>query len=242
MSTPSFSPKFVRAKVSLRLGDEFVPVGEHLINHEGLPGFPWDKFDPMQMVGTKTGVQVQGLTDPAFEFNCEAYFTCERTQRGSNLGLVFLLGDREKAMLTDAIEREGTLPEYARKFPRIPYNEQITIMPSHGIIRFFYHGEDMAVACDVDDFSPSGFQLSTEDPRSATLEPGAVVRVQIQPRGDYRHAFSANTSVQRVMYKMNAVTGNRRWHFGLSVTTMAAEHKSHFTELLKLIVMKLKSF
>lgn len=240
MSSQSFSPKFVRAKVALKFDNEFVPVGEHLINAEGLPGFPWDRFDPLEMVGTQTTVKIEGLTDPGFEFSCGAYFTCERTTKGSSLGLTFILGDREKKILSDAIAREGQLPEFARKFPRIAFNEMVTIMPSHGILRFFHHNEDISIACDVDDFSPSGFQLSTEDPRAAALEPGGTVRVQIQPRGDYKHAIQSNATAQRVIYKVDPATGNYRWHFGLSVTTMSGDHKAHFTELLKLIVMRFK--
>ena len=236
-----FSPKFVKAKVSIRLGEETVVLGEHLVNADGVPPFAWTQFDPMEMVGTKTTATVQSLTTPPIEFTCEAYLTAERTTKETNLAVIFELTPSQRKPIDESIAVAGTLPEFARKSPRIPFTEQIKIMPSHGIVRFFHKQEDVSIACDIDDFSPSGFQFRTEDQRAAGLVPGTTVRVQLQPRGDYRHAISANAAVQRIIYKINSRTSNPEWHFGMSVTTMSAEHKMHFTELLRMIVTQMKS-
>ncbi|MEW6055286.1 MAG: PilZ domain-containing protein [Bdellovibrionota bacterium] len=240
MSITSFSPRFIKAKISFNIGNKVFPVGEHLINATGVPGFKWTQFDPKETIGRRIKVAVQVIATPIFEFNCDAILTCESTEGGTALGLFFVLGEVETQQLNDAIAREGVLPDYVRKFPRIPFTESIPIMPSRTIMNFFSGTEEVSVACDLDNLSPSGFQVLTEDQRIKVLTPGELVRAQIQPRGNFPSSIEAISAVKRVIHGIDAKTGNQRWQLGLSIMTISNEQKILFTELLRQVVNQMR--
>jgi len=242
MAPLSFSPRFVKAKVTFKHIGMTHQVGEVLVNREGLPSIPWKTFDPKANLGKRVAASVQVLSATPWEFNCDALITAERTsgQTASALGLVFLMKPADAEHLDADVAAEGVLPEYVRKMPRIHFMESVPIFPSRAIIRFFYNQEDISVACDVENLSPSGFNVFTDDPRSAALMPDETVRVHLQPRGNWLRAIQVNAQVKRVTDMVDAGNGNLRRHFGLGISTISAEAKNNFTELLRQIVLQSK--
>ncbi|MBI3544650.1 MAG: PilZ domain-containing protein [Deltaproteobacteria bacterium] len=238
----SFSPRFVRAQVSFKYAGSNYRAGEHLINASGLPGFKWKEFSPMEHLGKRVQVAVQVHTASPWEFHCDALITCERSAGSTDscLGLTFLLSDADRARLNADVFKEGLLPDYVRKFPRIHFLPEVTVFPSRALVRFFYSGEDVAVSCDVENISPTGFLVYTDDARTEALLADETVRVQLQPRGQWLRQINVNAQVKRVTHTVEPTTGIVRRYFGLAFTTMSAEAKINFTDLLKQIVLQVK--
>lgn len=222
--------------MAISVEKKFHQIGEHLINSAGVPGFKWTQFDPITRVGHRTHVAAQTLSSNPFEFNCEGVFTCEQTETSSTLGLNFILPPKEAEILDTIAAKEGALPDFVRKFPRINYLQRVPIFPARVILRFFNDGEDIMVSCDVENVSPSGLSVFSEDRRLEHMKPGEVVRVQIQPRGDFKGAINMNASVKRIVHTVDPLTSNARKFLGLAITTISNEHKVLFTDLLRMIV------
>jgi hypothetical protein len=237
MSNKSFSPKFVKGNITLKIDTETYPVGEQLLNASGVAGFAWNAFDPLETIGKPVEVIIEVLCSQPYQLDCKALLTCERTEKSIALGLDFILTPSDTAVLNGIIAKEGVLPEFVRKFPRIHFNPHVGIMPSRVILRTFQNGNDVEVVTDLDNISPSGLQVFTEDSRIALTPPGEVVRVSIQPRGEFLMPIHLTASVKRVIESVTPVTGNRRWFFGLNTVMISDESKPLFTDLLKRIVL-----
>lgn len=235
-----FSPKFVRAKVTFSVDGATFQAGEHLVNAAGVPGFAWTHFDPLEYIGREANVALEIMAARPQALHCRGIFTCEQTDRSMSLGLFFELSADQKEVLNGLLASDGVLPDYIRKFPRIPFNDKIGVMPSRAIIRFFAGNDDIIVVCDMENLSPSGFQVYTEDRRVQWIKPAEIVRVQLQPRGGFPQSVHLNANVKRIIHSVDFVTRNRRWYFGLSITTISNEHRAAFTELLRQIVLGMK--
>lgn len=240
MPTRSFSPKFVRASISFKYGDNVYELGEHLINERGVPGFSWTTFNPMACVGDKVRATIEVLTKDPFKLECDATLACEQTEFAAQLGLVFILAPHETQRIESAIAQEGILPDYVRKFPRISYAAWIPMLPSRTIVQFTINESDVWAVCDIDNLSPLGFQVTTEDQRVAPLAPGELLGVFIQPRGPNFDAIYFDGRIKRIVHGTDPVSGNPRWHFGLNIEAMNDAHRTAFTELLRMIVGKLR--
>jgi len=89
---------------------------------------------------------------------------------------------------------------------------------------------------DVTNLTPAG-----AEPHDIELSPGDVARIQIQPRGGFTHAISVNTAVKRLIHTVDPDSGNRKIFVGMSIMTISAEHKANFTDLLRTIVIQMRS-
>jgi hypothetical protein len=238
----SFSPKFIRAAVSFNYKGQTHEAGECLINSSGLPGIKWAKFDPRAHLGGRVQAYVRVLAKEPWEFVCDALITSERAAGAdaSCLGLTFLFKPGDRSRLDVTVAQEGSLPDYIRKFPRIHYMSSIPIFPSRAILRYFYKNEDVSIACDVENVSPTGIQVYTDDARAENLAPNETVRVQLQPRGSWLRVIAVNAQVKRINHAVDPVTGNTFRYFGLSLGTISAEAKISFTDLLRQIVVAAK--
>jgi hypothetical protein len=249
MAAPSFSPKFVKARLAFTIDGHLVDAGEHLLNSTGVPGFRWKSFqskdvapqiNPLEWVGRKTSVYAKTISSEPFQFNCDAMFTCEQTEKELTVGLVFLLKELETTTLDSIITQEGVLPDYVRKFPRIHYVPWVPVFPSRALVGFYYDQEDITVSCDIENMSPSGLSLYSEDPRLRFLTPAEMTRVQIQPRGSFEKVIPLNAEIKRITHTIDPETHNPRKVLGLSITTISYDHKLEFTDLLRQIVTRMK--
>ncbi|MBI3555493.1 MAG: hypothetical protein HY074_04440 [Deltaproteobacteria bacterium] len=242
MATNSFSPRFIKARIGFTYEGRQYTAGEFLINSRGVPGFAWSAFDPMENLGKRVQVMAHVLSSTPWDFQCIALISCEQSGvgAGTSLGFDFLIAGDDQIKLDAAIEVEGVLPDFVRKYPRIHYNPAVPVFPSHAIVRFFYNKEDIAVSCDLDNLSPTGVQVVTEDNRTGSLLPNETVRLQIQPRGPWLRQIQVNAQVKRVIHGIDPMTGNTRRYFGLGIAAFSAEAKVNFTDLLRQIISQAK--
>lgn len=237
MSTKiNFSPRFIRAKASFKFNNDNFDVGEQLINVMGVPAFKWDKFEPIEVIGKKCEVTVTILSKNSFSFQCSAFFTCEETQNGRDLGLAFLTSPEDEKKLEAVIGAEGILPDFVRKFPRIVFSEQCGIMPSRAILRQQIGNELVEISSDLIDISPSGIQVSTEDMRTSLVGPGEVYRVALQPRGNFAAPVFLTGEVKRITHQISPISGNAQRNLSMRISNMQPDQKKLFTDLLRQIV------
>lgn len=237
----NFSPRFIPAKVSFSFGKGSYEIGEHLINAGGMPGIAWQEFNPILFVGQRVQVKVDVIspTEP-YRFACEGTITCEQTETATQLGLSFLLRQQQRTTLDAIISREGIHPDYVRKFPRITFLPEMRIMPSRAVLRLTLAGEEVTVSSDVENMSPAGIMVFTEDSRCSFLIPGEPVHVQLQPRGEYHEVINLTCAVRRIVRAMNPESEVLGYRLGMGISTMTHANKKLFTELLREIVTRLK--
>lgn len=237
MPETNFSPRFVKARVSFNYGANSYQAGEHLINSLGIPGFAWGAFDPSGHVGARVLCTLEVLTKTPWTFQCDALITCELSATSTNtMGFQLLIAGADRTRLEASIGAEGLLPTYVRKFPRIHYMAHVPVFPSRAIVHFYHNHEDVAVCCDVDNLSPRGFQLCTDDSRAIALLPDGLVRMHLQPRGPWPIAIQFNAQIKRLIYSVDPLTNNACRYLGLAITTLTPESKTQFTDLLRQIV------
>ncbi len=239
MGNPNFSPKFVKARIVFALGEQQFDFGEHLITASGVQGAPWDKFSSNKNVGQKITAHVKVLTTRPFKFACPGSLTCELTERATLLGIQFYLADSHLSAVNAAIDKEGILPEYARKYPRIPYSQIIGLMPSHAIVRYKIGDETVLSVFTMDNLSPTGLQVMSDDPRTEVLFPGEIVQIVLMPRGDQMTPVSLNVQIKRVIRSVDPVSENSRVQLGMVIHSITEDQKSLFTGLLRRVVEKI---
>jgi len=237
----NFSPRFIAARISFSFGKGAYELGEHLINSTGLPGMAWHHFNPILFVGQRVTVQVEVLSpSEPFKFACEGFLTCEQTETATQLGLTFLLRTQQRTTLEAIISREGTYPDYVRKFPRINFMPTMKVMPSRSVLRMTLAGEEAMVASDIENMSPAGIMVHTEDSRCAFLIPGETVHVQLQPRGEYHDVINLTCAVRRIIRTVSHESEVLGFKLGMGISAMTHANKKLFTELLREIVTRLK--
>lgn len=241
MGNSNFSPKFVKARVVFNIDDQQHDFGEHLINSSGVQAAPWDKFLPSKHIGKKVTVHVKVLTSKPFKFVCQGTLTCEQTERANFLGILLLMPDIHLSALNQAVEKEGILPEYARKFPRIPYTERIGIMPKHAIVRYKLSDEHILSIFTLDNLSPTGLQVATDDPRAKVLIPGEEVQLVLMPRGSNVIPVSLNVVIKRLIKSIDPISENPRTQLGMNIQSITEDQRSLFTSLLRNVVEKISS-
>ena len=236
----NFSPRFVKGKVRFVYENETFDVGEHLLNLNGIPGFKWTRFEPMDVVGKACRASVSLSSSTPFEFSCDATMTCEEVTGRTDLGIAFNITQADGMKLGEIITKEGVLPEYARKFPRIIFLENVGVMPSRAILKQSIGSENTEVVGDIVDMSPTGIQISTEDMRCAVTIPGEVWDVILQPRGGFASPVVFRGEVKRIIHSVDPKSYNAKRYFSMAITQITNEHKTMFTDLLRQVVTRIK--
>ncbi|MBI2607150.1 MAG: hypothetical protein HYW49_13830 [Deltaproteobacteria bacterium] len=241
MSNPNFSPRFIKARVTFRLDDTAYDLGENLVNPSGVPGAAWDKFDPIETMGKKVQATLNVRSSAPFTISCPGTLTCEQTEAAALLGVSLNLSDADTLALSAAIEKEGILPEYIRAFPRIPYAKKIGAMTAYAILRFRLGNEEVLTVAELNNVSPSGFQVMTEDHRANALLPGENMKVMLVPRGETFNPINLAGKIRRVTHSADPVSGNMRLFFGVSIGSLTDYDRSGFTVMLRRVVGSLKA-
>jgi hypothetical protein len=233
MTIPNFSPKFVKSKISFEIDGVTHNIGEHLINAQGVPGFNWDKFKPQDYIGKKVIVFIDLLTENPVKIKCFGFLNYEATDVKTLLGITLALDEQQKKVLNLAIEKEGVLPEYIRKFPRINFDERINIMPKHALMYYKLGNENILSVAQIDNLSPNGFQITTEDARANALVAGLDIPIELMPRGENYTTIKFIGSLKRSIISVDPLTLNFKYSFGMAINQIKQEDKANFISLLK---------
>lgn len=239
----SFSPRFCRANIIIRFQGETYKVGQHLINSTGLPGLPWPEFDPLINMGKRVevGVQIVMAGTPVWQFKCVGTIACEITSQGAHLmGINFILDDETRTKLEKYVAEQALLPDYVRKMPRIHYMRHVPVFPRNAIIRYYSSSTDFSFVSEVENISPNGLRVFTEDYRSAEILPSGIVTVALQPRGPFGLEVKFQATVRGLALCVDHETNNAIRYLGLSINTLSDEAKVAYTDLLRQVVLQAK--
>lgn len=176
-----------------------------------------------------------------FKFSCTGTLTLENTEKDKFMGIALLLNANDTRQVDEVITQEGMLPEYVRKYPRIPYIHRVGMMPFNVLTEFLIGKERNTCVFHLDNISPSGFQVYTEDPRVACLQPGHSVFVSFMPRGDGFIPVQLPATIRRMIQSKDPVSENMRYYFGMSMGTVTVEQRLNYSALLRRIVEELKA-
>lgn len=240
MKTGNLSARYVPAKISFEAAGKTFEAGEHLMNAAGVMSFDWTQFDPMQTVARTVKVKAQLKNAASTAFDCAGYLTCEQTEKSKQLGLGLLLTDAQSKALNAVVDKEGVLPSFARKFPRIPFMPAVGIMPERAILYQLRGQQSHSICCDLDNISPTGLQIKSEDFRFGTLVPGATTVIELMPRGNNPNLISFEGIIRRIVRAYNTQSKNLTYSLGLNISSMDEENKTIFASLLREIVNQLK--
>lgn len=211
----------------------------------GSTGLPWGKLNPELHFGRAVRVEVDILSPPAPEplrLGTTALITRETTRLGQHMGLRFDLRPEDSRKLAEIIRAKGFFPtEYLRKYPRIPSLPMIQTFPLRALILPNGAGE-VPITVDVENLSPNGVLLSSENQQTLTIQPGALLNLVLEPRGWFPMPISAQGLVCRVSDELSRRTGNLIRSIGIKFTRIDETNRAAFVDLLKDILERFKNF
>lgn len=241
MASIPLAPRCIRANVKFEADLETFEVENTLINKNGMPGIPWSRFKPREWVGRRTNITIHVLCATPYEIECQGFFTCEETETSCFIGLQFLLETEDLKKIEETIRTEGTLPHYVRKYPRIPFQESLRIMPARAVMILSSATKLTLISWDIDNLSPTGLQISTEDKRALQFVAGVPIFIRIMPRGNFLDEIELQCMVKRIVYNVSPRTGNIKFLLGLHILSVPIQHKEAFVSMLRMIVSEIQA-
>ena len=98
-----------------------------------------------------------------------------------------------------------------------------------------------SMICDVENISPTGVLVSTENQNALSLQPGNTLFLTLDPRGWFPFQISVKVQVCRIIDDFNLDNGNIFRHLGLKFIHFEEVDRKAFLRLLKDILDQLKS-
>ena len=235
-TTPLAPSTFIKANFTINIDGKDYSFLNLPVSSYGISGIRWNLFNPLDFVGKQVKVTLDVLSRNRFRLTCDGFLSAEVGLDSLFLGVKFSLSNEDKTKLNAAIDSEGFCPtNYIRKFPRIPASENIKAMPLRAIIQ----RENDLVVFDIANLSPSGFLLSSENPKVSEFLPNTRFYAQIEPRGDSVEPFGFEGIVLRILVEKNLKTGNLIRLLGVKILSLSEIEKNRFLEILKLILKEI---
>lgn len=207
----------------------------------GVAGLAWGPLSPEVHFGRTVQVSVEVPTG-GMSFRTEALITRESTRVGQHMGLKFNLAPEDNSRLAALIRSSGFFPtEYLRKYPRIPSLPMIQTFPLRAIALPDGSGENLPITFDVENLSPNGVLLSSENQQTLAILPGAIMNLILEPRGWFPMPISAQGLVCRVSDELSPRTGNLTRTLGIKFTRIDEANRAAFVDLLKDILERFKT-
>jgi hypothetical protein len=159
----------------------------------------------------------------------------------------FRLHNKQTSHLETLIKNFGTPPQkHSRQFPRIPSSKLIQTFPLRALAEIETTGlnrKDLrySMICDVENISPTGILVSTENQNALTLQPGNTLFLTLDPRGWFPFQIAVKVQVCRIIDDFNLDNGNVFRHLGLKFIHFEEADRKAFMRLLKDILNQLKS-
>ena len=237
----SFSPKFLKANVSFDLQGNTFGAGTQLISSNEILAFKWGGFDPQQMAGSPVRIKLQTHSKIPYSVECNGFIACEKTESAKDLGFSFQLDQSESQVLAAMLDAEGIQPDFVRKFPRILFSKQYGCMPSRALLHQATAQGEIHLSTDIENLSPTGISLYTEDYRAANFNPGEPFKVDLLPRGDFKNIISFEVVLKRHTHSISVESLNHFWKLGLGISLISNVQQTAFALLLKQIIQTIKN-
>ncbi|MGZ3687538.1 MAG: PilZ domain-containing protein [Bdellovibrionota bacterium] len=238
-------PVFVKGHLKFALGDAKLQFNNQEISVFGVTGLPWGAVNPKENFGKLVEATVTLPGSEKMEFRTKAYVMRESSAHAQHMGIKFHMDAAQQAELSHFIAKHGHYPtEYIRKYPRIPSSSAIQTFP----LKVFVSrrgtrlpGAEAPIVLDVQNLSPNGILLSTENQIALAIEPGDRLDLILDPRGWFPIQIRVEGLACRVVDEMNAANGNVVRYLGIKFTRVDEVNRTAFLDLLKDILEAIKT-
>jgi len=238
-------PVFVKGDVEFQLDDYSLQFKNRNLSVFGVSSLPWPPLSPERHFGCSVVARIRVMTPEGFEFKSNAYIVREQTATSQQMGLKFIMDEKNRDKFTEIIRAQGFYPtEYMRKYPRIPSSSRIQTFPLRIIgahVKPLMDSEQTPIIFEVYNISLGGVLIATENPLALTIEPNTRINIFLEPRGDFSIPITVEGMVCRASDDINLENGNLIRSFGIRFTKVSSENRVIFLELLKDILNRIKT-
>lgn len=236
------NPIFTKGHLSFAIDGDTLEFPHENIAVSGATGLPWGKQNPADCFGKEIMASIRILSGEPFGLKAAARITREITLHAQHMGVTFYLDDEQRERLARHIKQHGYFPtEYIRKYPRIPSLPMIQSFPTRALISLKDEGvEGFPMSCDVENLSPNGVLICTENQAILNFVPGAKVDIVLEPRGWFPLPIKAQGMVCRTTDELSRLNGNLVRHLGIKFSRVDDVNRTAFVDLLRDILERFK--
>jgi hypothetical protein len=218
-----------------------------MISPFGVTGLPWAPLNSNEYFGRTLLVEIQPSISEKTKIEGPAQILREFTLNSRKMAIRFHFDYEQSQTLENMIEKHGSQPSsYQRKLPRIPSSKIIKSFPLKASLQSTSlgleapHGRTTPILCDVENLSPNGILVSTENQSSLSFNPGDSIQLTLDPRGWFPFPIHAQGKICRIIDDFCLESSNILRHLGIQFTSFTEEDKKAFLTLLKDILQQLK--
>jgi hypothetical protein len=236
-------PVFVKGHLTFCLDKQDLEFIHQNISVFGVTGLPWGPLNPRDHFGKEVMVSIRVAGPEPLSLLTRADIMREHTSVGEHMALKFRFEPDAKAKLAQVIQKHGYYPtEYLRKYPRIPSSPMIQTFPLRALA--FVETDSGAggapLIFDIANLSPNGILLTSENQSALTIQPGARLNLQLEPRGWFPMSIRVQGLVCRVSDEIGP-HGNLLRYLGIKFTKVDDVNRTAFLDLLKDILARIKN-
>ena len=240
---------FIRGQISFQIDNHQVEFSDQNISVFGAAGLPWEGLDSNNHFGREVEVVIQ-LGDAAtpeatiVTLKAKGRIHRETTADGASFGIRLIENASVMDQLSKLIQTQGYFPtEYARKYPRIPFDSHISMFPQRAVFMpsKSVPGLGGPISAEIANLSPNGLMVCTESPMAPALSPGSYVDFFLEPRGSFQHLIRVQGLICRAVDEIDPASGNTVHTFGIQFSRFEDVDKTAFLDLLKAILGCMKS-
>jgi len=232
----------VKGDIDLRTGVHFIQYRNKDVSIYGVNELVWRPLDPIEDFGKAAEARIR-LPDHVV-ISTLVSLVKETTLTATLLGLQFHLNLENESNLRKVIEKYGKIPPYQnRKYPRIPSSAVLSTFPLHCIVSpigFTLERENPSYVFNVDNISPNGILISSENALVSLLRPGQRLMITLEPRGWFPFQVKLQGLICRIFESMNQKQGNHHFKFGIRISDIQPQEKQNFLSLLKDILHQIQ--
>jgi hypothetical protein len=239
---------FIKGDISFTVDQRIFQFSQKNISLFGVTGLPWLLLKPDEHFGRSIFAEIKAGHPHEIVITTPAQILREYEIGSQKMAVRFHLDFDQSTQLEELIKKHGTTPnEYARRFPRIPSLKMIQTFPLRALVKMEKPAVEneiqigSSVICDVENISPNGILVSTENQISLSMMPGDSVHLTLDPRGWFPFQVQVQGTVRRITDDFNLESGNILRHIGIKFTHFRAADQKAFLALLKDILEQIKS-
>lgn len=233
------APVFVKADVSFDINEITLNFQNRNISLFGVSGLASSRLNPEEYVGKEVKAAIRLSAERQISFNTHATILSEKTTNTRSFGLKFRLNDLDRQKISSAVAKLGFYPtEYIRKYPRIPASSDIRTFPLR-VIAHDLGGSEKPLIWEIANLSPNGVLLWSESPFAESIEPGARLSLELEPRGSFPARVRIEGLVCRISHDIN-YNGNDLRYLGVKFLKIDEDNRKIFMDLLKDVLERVK--
>lgn len=233
---------YIKADILIKLNGQGLLFRRVNISKFGASSIPWNPKTTGQNFGKEVPIEIR-IESLKVTFVGTASIFIQRTKGTQKTALKFNLSPTDREVFDTIIQQSGSTPlSSKRKFPRIPHSAYLSTFPLNMMVSSFetsLPGSPMSF--EVEDLSPEGALISTENQNAATLAPGDHLSFTLEPRGWFTIPVNGECVIRRILEKVNPANGNINRSFGVHFNVLTAANKEAYYSLLKQILEQIKS-